>query len=366
MLRRVNNEIADLKLKYPNIEFNLIKISDKEYNLEFNFQGNKLNIILDPCYPFKPPGLLVNEKDFFEIVRKSDSTMIKKIYGFDCFCCQSYLCSKNWSPSIRLDDIIDQSLDLINKKMILDNINSDETQACSSGSGSGSGSGSDSGSETKACIAGSETQACIAGSETQACIAGSETQACIAGPNNYVPGRFIITNSSNTNSSDTTKNMEIDNTDSNYSLLKELYTANEQDDLIKYQELYNNFINDPDVYCWHSYTDHPAGPVKRQFYSLCSCSNTNINVALVDPEDFLIKIHRGLYESGCNCKAGKRYFALRNAYEIQYKKVSDEPGSFITFSIKDLINRTDNLIISQIIDWIELDGPIDKSYVEWI
>jgi len=326
MLRRVNNEIADLKLKNPNIEFNLIKISDLEYNLKFNFQGKELKIILDPSYPFKPPGLLVNGNDFFEIIRKSDTTMIKKIYGFDCFCCESYLCSKNWSPSIRLDDIINQSLDLINKKMIVDNINSDKIQVCGSGSGSGSG-----------------------------------RHGWIAGPNNYVPGRVIITNSS-----DTAKNIKIDNTDSNYLLLKELYTANEQDDLIKYQKLYNNFINDPDVYCWHSYTDHPAGPVKRQFYSLCSCSNANINVALVDPEDFLIKIHRGLYESGCNCKAGKRYFALRNAYEIQYRKVSNEPGCFITFSIKDLINRTDNLIISQIIDWIELDGPIDKSYVEWI
>jgi hypothetical protein len=318
MEKRINKEFSDLKLIYPNVGFNLTKISDKEYDLQCDFPDNKLNIKLDDFYPFKAPKITINDDDFFNTIRNSDQNMTKKIYGFDCFCCESYLCSKNWAPSIRLDQVIDQSFDLINKKKSLNNIKLDEI------------------SQQK------------------------------QGANNYVPGRFSISFGPGNQAcpAGPESNKELDNIDPNYSFLKELYEANEQDDFLKYQEIYNQFINDPTIYCFHSYTEHPAGPCERQFYPLCSCANTDENIA----EDSLLKIHRGLYELPCNCSNGKRYFALRNAYEIAYKKISGEVGCFITFSIKDLIdrNRTNNQIRSQIIDWVELDGPIDKSYVEWI
>jgi len=101
----------------------------------------------------------------------------------------------------------------------------------------------------------------------------------------------------------------------------------------------------------------------KQFYPLCTCASSSGS----DPEDLLVRIHRGLYEQPCNCAGGKRYFALRNAYEIAYKKISGEEGCFMTFHIKDFISRSPHPIRTPIIDWIELDGPIDKSYnIEWI
>ena len=94
MLKRANKEIANLKLIYPDVEFNLTKLSDKEYNLECSFPDNKLDIILDVCYPFKPPKLAINGNDFFSSFGCSDQYKVKKTYGFECFCCRSYICSK--------------------------------------------------------------------------------------------------------------------------------------------------------------------------------------------------------------------------------------------------------------------------------
>jgi hypothetical protein len=47
MLKRVNKEIENLKLIYQDTDFNLKKISEKEYDLECNFPSNRLNINLD-------------------------------------------------------------------------------------------------------------------------------------------------------------------------------------------------------------------------------------------------------------------------------------------------------------------------------
>jgi hypothetical protein len=120
MLRRVNKEIAELKLIYLDVEFNLIKKSDTIYDLECNFPDNKLNIELSINYPFKGPKMLINGDNFFNIIKHFDENIIKKKYGYNCFCCQSYLCSKNWIPSIRLNQVIIQTFDLVNKKKALD------------------------------------------------------------------------------------------------------------------------------------------------------------------------------------------------------------------------------------------------------
>jgi hypothetical protein len=304
MLRRIEKEIYNLKTVYPDIDFNLKKISDKEYSVECEFPNNKLNIILDTHYPFTSPKLEINGTNFFQLIANPNPALTKEKYGFDCFCCESCMCSKNWGPAIRLDYLIKQSLDFIEMKKSLDNL--------------------------------------------------KEQRAC-----NYVPDRVLINIGSGVEQNTL-------NANSNYSLLKELYETNDNGDLYRYQQIYNKFMSDSKIYCFHSYTDHPPGFVTRQFYPLCTCININTPSANSDPEDLLVKIHRGLYELPCNCRNGKRYFALRNAYEIEYKKASGELGSHITYSIKNLCDESTQPIRSPIIDWIELEGPVDKSYIEWI
>lgn len=150
----------------------------------------------------------------------------------------------------------------------------------------------------------------------------------------------------------------------NYLLLKELYGANKSDDIENYIKIYSQYINNKNIYNFHIYTDHPPSYCTQVFYPLCICENKN--------EENLIKIHKGRYEHSCNCVAGKRYLALRNAYEIEFKKQFHDKtkGTLITCSIADLFEHykcdPNTFAKSEIIKYIESTGDIDFKYTEWI
>lgn len=172
---------------------------------------------------------------------------------------------------------------------------------------------------------------------------------------NYVHGRFIIGIKCNENGTiENINEYSDDEEDINYNILKDLYDANVSNNLDEYKKIFNNYISNPNIYGWFSYTDHPPSSCERQFYPLCKC---NID------EEKLIKIHKGYYEAGCNCEDGKRYIALRNAYEIAAKR----DKCLITFEISMFLKMSNtNFENDEIIKWIESTGPVDKMYKEWI
>ena len=137
---------------------------------------------------------------------------------------------------------------------------------------------------------------------------------------NYIDGRYLVSFQSDTES----KSDSIYT--SNYLFLQNLYKTNQSGDLETYKQLFEKFITDPNICVYFSYTDHPASNCDQVFYPLCEC--------MID-EDSLIKIHKGLYEAKCSCTAGKRYIALRNAYEIALGKKC----IMCTFQISDLIKE---------------------------
>lgn len=149
--------------------------------------------------------------------------------------------------------------------------------------------------------------------------------------------------------------------DKNYLFLKELYESNVDNDLNKYIELYSQYINDKNIYNFHTYSDHPPSCCTRVFYPGCTCENKN--------EDSLVKIHRDRYEQSCNCVGGKRYLALRNAYEIELKKQFNEKSSLFGFSIIELFKffkcDYNSFNKSDIIKYIESTGDVDLQYIEW-
>lgn len=170
---------------------------------------------------------------------------------------------------------------------------------------------------------------------------------------NYVEGRYFIEQINSVES------------DPNYLFLEKLYQANKSGDISIYSQLFTQFIMDPKIYGYFSYTDHPPSSCVQVFYPLCECGIC---------EDSLEKVHRGLYEAKCNCIAGKRYIALRNAYEIALGKQE----SYFTFQISDLVkeNKSSDEIFktNQIIQWIENESPhihplekyTNEKYSEWI
>lgn len=175
---------------------------------------------------------------------------------------------------------------------------------------------------------------------------------------NYVKGCYtLIYNENNIGKIDNSVEKDI-----NYQLLKKLYEANEENNLDKYIELYTEYIGNKNIWNFHTYTDHPPSSCTRVFYPYCNCLNRN--------EDGLEKIHRGRWEQSCNCEGGKRYLALRNAYEIELKKKLNNESSMFTFSIADLFEyfnlNPEDFAKSQIIKYIESTGPVDIQYTEWI
>jgi ubiquitin-protein ligase len=82
-------------------------------------------------YPFRPPKIYYNNYSYAELLKMSgraELLMLKKIKNRDCYCCASFCCSDNWTPTTTLTHIINEikqmkkiKRDLINK-MIADKI----------------------------------------------------------------------------------------------------------------------------------------------------------------------------------------------------------------------------------------------------
>jgi len=87
-----------------NIEDELVvmikKINDNKY-YEFTITRQ---------YPFIPPKVKINNKHVL-LSHRVDSNLFKKSLlkhtGIDCFCCETILCSYNWSPTLTLKHIFE-------------------------------------------------------------------------------------------------------------------------------------------------------------------------------------------------------------------------------------------------------------------
>lgn len=152
------------------------------------------------------------------------------------------------------------------------------------------------------------------------------------------------------------------NKNKNFLLLKELHEAHMAEDLEKYIKLYSQYIDDTNIYDYHVFSEYSPHNFNRIFYPGCTCNNKN--------DDSLVMVHKGRYEQPCNCVGGKRYLALRNAYEIELKKQFNEKCCLIFFSIDDLFKYfkcdINTFVKSDIINYIESTGDVDLNYTAWM
>jgi hypothetical protein len=78
---------------------------------EEKFEVNNVSFYIDEYYPFRPPTrIIVNEIEYQGVMLKSYDKTFKKVLhkltGYDCLCCQSYVCESNWAPSVKLTDLV--------------------------------------------------------------------------------------------------------------------------------------------------------------------------------------------------------------------------------------------------------------------
>lgn len=91
--KRLLRELQNLDVKNYKFESNTTHII--LYIKQFKF------IILED-YPFKPPRVYINEEN----IRNKLCHATKILELRECLCCNSILCSNNWSPTKQIGDII--------------------------------------------------------------------------------------------------------------------------------------------------------------------------------------------------------------------------------------------------------------------
>jgi hypothetical protein len=78
-------------------------------NFTFKYKNKEIKIILNNVYPFKPPILLIDDKDHIDWFLKKN-TQLKFLKKFSianqCICCNTIIC--RWVPTFTIDNIVDE------------------------------------------------------------------------------------------------------------------------------------------------------------------------------------------------------------------------------------------------------------------
>ena len=109
MRKRLIRELTDLQELNPSISVSF----DENTNLPIvNVvnEGDYISFKITSNFPFIPPNVIVNSQDYYAVILKNNGTefikVLKNLTGYNCLCCHSYICENNWSPSVRLIDIL--------------------------------------------------------------------------------------------------------------------------------------------------------------------------------------------------------------------------------------------------------------------
>ena len=121
--KRLVKEVSSM-IEQKMCSINDIDVSDNmnNYMLKKNFDREKYrvtiydnirkklyNFNISPSYPFHPPKLFLNFKDYFQYLKINNPPFQKALYAYthkSCLCCSSILCNENWSAFMTLKTII--------------------------------------------------------------------------------------------------------------------------------------------------------------------------------------------------------------------------------------------------------------------
>lgn len=117
--------------KYPEYEVIFKNLNDNKY----------YKFIIPYNYPFKHPKLYIDNKyiNFKHNTMNSEfCKKLKQYTGIQCFCCETILCSNNWSPGFTMISVLEEIdkyrearhqiavriiIDVIKRKYLIDDIN---------------------------------------------------------------------------------------------------------------------------------------------------------------------------------------------------------------------------------------------------
>jgi ubiquitin-protein ligase len=116
LARRIKRELENIKkleIFCDDSDVTITKYSDKDFYIFLkNRKDNRLyKFIIPTNYPFSPPGLEINNKPYLYYLRFNSNKFRDTFYkykGPKCLCCETLLCSNNWSPQYTLINIMDE------------------------------------------------------------------------------------------------------------------------------------------------------------------------------------------------------------------------------------------------------------------
>ena len=109
--RRLAKESKLIFEKYKNITIEYNNENSKYIlHLSTIIKGKKLTFLNSPNYPFSPPALNINGKDYIHLLSFSfpDLHDYLEKNNSSCLCCSTLLCSNNWKPAIKLMNVMNE------------------------------------------------------------------------------------------------------------------------------------------------------------------------------------------------------------------------------------------------------------------
>jgi ubiquitin-protein ligase len=126
--KRISAELNNFVNKFESVnlsftsDLDLLVLTIIDNNITPQF--NTFEFVLPNEYPFKPPNMIINGKDYtslMKITNREKLNVLKSLTNKSCLCCNTITCYDNWSPALTFIDIISEiknNLKLIDKILL--------------------------------------------------------------------------------------------------------------------------------------------------------------------------------------------------------------------------------------------------------
>ena len=115
--------LVELNIYYKQQDDAILYVNIHEIDRENKSHWYKFGITIH--YPFRNPHIYYQGRPYLEFLQIprtiKEMTLFKKVTKLNCYCCNSYNCSDNWTPMITLQNIIDEIKNIKQKKRDLIN-----------------------------------------------------------------------------------------------------------------------------------------------------------------------------------------------------------------------------------------------------
>jgi ubiquitin-protein ligase len=132
MHRRLINELKQILQKTTKDNYSNFNYDDYTITVVIDIQTNDcilktptLKFKFNDEYPFSPPKCYIKIKNIFInifVLLKSGTIFnddMFQVTGKKCLCCSTILCQDNWTPTLRITDIVQEVKYMINFKIRL-------------------------------------------------------------------------------------------------------------------------------------------------------------------------------------------------------------------------------------------------------